>query len=99
LRIFLSGYKTYTANTVPKDFYQFALNASSVKQDFEVAGFKCLYSGQRGGLLGLKRLWPAIAPMEELLSSEAKKQRRSGISRSCIWAYVPYCPRYVGMGD
>ena len=55
VKIFFSGYKPFAGGDKPDDFYQFGLDISNVRKDFEHAGFECVRIRRTSGWLGLER--------------------------------------------
>jgi len=75
LKIFFSGYKKFMSLNIPHNFYQFGLDVSITRKNFERVGFQCLHISRRDGWNGLKRLWPAVDWVHRGLLRLSKKSR------------------------
>jgi len=75
LKIIFSRYKEFTGLDMPDNFYQFGLDVSTVRKDFERAGFQCLRIRRRDGWEGLKRIWPVSRRIHVALSRLSEKSR------------------------
>ena len=75
IKIFFLGYNKFAGGDMPNSFYQFALDVSTVRKDFEHAGFQCVRIRRQNGWDGLKRLWPALEPVLDALIRLSCKSR------------------------
>jgi SAM-dependent methyltransferase len=82
IKIFFSGYEKFTASGKLNDFYQFGLDISNVRKNFEAAGFECVRIWRKCGWLGLKQILPIF---ERPYSRMMELSTRSRIIKLIIW--------------
>ena len=75
LKIFFSGYREFKGSGMPDDFYQFGLEVSTVRQDFERSGFQYVRVRRKSGWWGLKRVLPAFERVYSFMMRLSAKSR------------------------
>jgi len=96
LKILFSGYDRFNSKEKPIDFYQFAFSLEAVKAAFKSKGFQFLKVRRRGGLGGLKRVWPLYKKVHtKLLRLGEKHKIVKKFIRLADFALAPVCGRGV----
>ncbi|MFQ5491510.1 MAG: class I SAM-dependent methyltransferase [Phycisphaerae bacterium] len=69
----VSGYRKFSGEAEPDDFYQFGLDPTTVRETFASLGFACLAIHRRQGLLGMERVLPGFRRLHAAMSSLSEK--------------------------